>query len=326
VRLLGAAIASLSLAAAARGDRLPEAPPEVVAERDRLIDRIARGESYQASVQRFRALALPLYLEKETAEADRKRRDEADKRRRTWLEAYRKSADYAVGERCTLAVDPSAAPRGRWVADWGPVVRREKVILPPKNALDPGEERILYEVAGVARTYLIDGTRYRFDHAPLEARPGELVLICTGGGISRDARLPPEWHDATHEGFAVRIARPPRIAEKGRLAPEQVRASSIESDAAQVRWDHAPDAHLLVHAEIGEPAGEGRYAMGRSSSGGWLLEVPARLRSRPALVPGQMAWLIVGRQRWDREARKLVLELEDIDERYVIEKEETPGH
>jgi hypothetical protein len=309
----------LLAAAAARADRLPDATPEQAAERDRLIEQIARGEAWDASVRKFRALIEPLYAQKEAAEADKKhKRDLADYRRQ-WLDAYRKTPDYAAASRCSFAVDPAATPPGHYLADWGKVTRREEVRLPPRNALDPGEERVLYEVAGRAGPYLIDGTRFSWDHGQrLEAKVGDLVLVCPSNSRAHDERLPPDWQRSIHDGLGARIRRPPKIAEKGRFAPVWVSSGSIESAARSVRWEHPPGTHLLVHAEIGEAVGDGRYAMG-GGSGSWVLEVPPALRKRPALVTGQYAWLIVGRQRWDVEAKKLVLELDDIDERYVIE-------
>lgn len=315
-----AAWLALLACATARADRLPEATPEQAVERDRLIERIARGESWDASVRRFRALVEPLYAQKEAAESERKRKSEREDFRRKWMDAYRKTPDYAAASRCSFAVDPAAAPSGHYLADWGRVTRREVVELPPRNALDPGEERVLYEVAGRARSYLIDGTRFSWEHGQaLEAQVGDLLLVCPSSGRGHDGRLPLGWQDAIHDGLGVRLQKPPKIAEKARFAPTWVSSGTIESDARAVRWNRPPEAHLLVHAEVGEPAGDGRYLMG-GGSGAWLLEVPPPLRKRPALQPGQYAWLIVGRQRWDKEAQKLVLELADIDERYVIER------
>src|SRR5688572_15780997 len=110
------------------------------AERDALLQKIARGEEYEASVRRFAALVMARQQSIAYAAAAKKRgsdeRDEMNRFHREW----RSSADWTISRRCILTPDPRdpILPVGKHdhPADWGKVTRKLVVTLPPRNALD----------------------------------------------------------------------------------------------------------------------------------------------------------------------------------------------
>src|SRR5690349_1592258 len=84
-----------------------EATPELDAERDRLIEKIIRGEDLERSLQEFQALVARrdgIRAASERAKAQEKQqREEA----RAWREAWKNNPDSEVGWRCRLSVDPA---------------------------------------------------------------------------------------------------------------------------------------------------------------------------------------------------------------------------
>src|SRR5438876_12426675 len=111
--LINVALPLLLLGGAARAER-PEPTPELLAERDQLIEKITRGAEYEASVKRFAALVQKRdaviatsasALAKERAERDQQRA-ETDARRKL-RDEYHKTGDYEVSWRCTLSPDPA---------------------------------------------------------------------------------------------------------------------------------------------------------------------------------------------------------------------------
>src|SRR5262245_58409153 len=110
-----------------------EDDPAVAAERDALIEKIAKGQEYEASVKRFGELALTREQkiastqaardqERATQDAQRKVAEERRKAR----DEYHKTLDYEVSWRCTLSPDPAnpiPSKEGRFKPDWGKVIR-----------------------------------------------------------------------------------------------------------------------------------------------------------------------------------------------------------
>lgn len=302
-------------------------PPEVaemIAERDALIDKIVRGVDYDESVRRFVALhqkKARMVMDAETTANELQRARDAQ---RAWREAYRKSADHEVGWRCTLSPDPRdpiPSNEGRLRPDWGRVTRRAEVRLPPKNELDEGERWTLLEVEGRARRHVLRADHFGLpDRTPLAAQVGDLVLLCEGSA-EVERRLPPEWQTAplSRSGFAVRIQAPPLIEKKAALRPVHVSTTRFFWAIKEVRWRYEGQ-RVLANIEIGKDLGDGRYEIEALQGLSWILEVPKGLRNAQALVPGRSAWVIVGPHRFDPALRKLVLQAEDIEERYVLER------
>jgi hypothetical protein len=303
-----------------------ETTPELDAERDLLIDKIARGVELEGSVRRFKQLVQErdqkIATSSAAVERERKERDA----RREWHDAYKKTADYEVSWRCTLAVDPANPPpsdEGRFKGDWGKVIRKEQIRLPPKNELDEGEPATMYEIKGAKQSYIVWGEQFGFHHGQkFEADKGDLVLVCASGSRT-DKRLPPQW--ATDKlqtgGFAARIAAPPLIVKKQKWNPTHITGSRFFWAIREVKWKYG-DAFVLSNIEIAEDLGGGRYRIeaDNARSMDWILEVPAQLKNRELLVAGRAVWAIMGHHRFDKMLKKLVLVAEDLEARYVVEK------
>src|SRR4051812_12368703 len=239
-------VGALALAGAvARGSQAVD-DPAVVEERDALIDKIARGEEVDASVKRFAALVKERDRTIATSRAAKEAEDKARIAEREARQEYEKTADHDAGWRCTFSVDPKhpvPSDEGRFRADWGRVVKKDKVKLTPKNALDDGEPATLFEVAGQARHYFIRGEKFGPGHPTrdVEGEVGDLMLVCDGDDGHHDnterygfrgspddpsMRVPDYWRGKLQRhGFAARIAAVPKIAGKGRWNPIHVTSS-----------------------------------------------------------------------------------------------------
>lgn len=333
--------ALLALVASARAST-PADDPAVAAERDALIDKIARGEDLDASVKRFAALIKARDKVVATSHAAREAEDKAREAEREWQKTYQKSADHDLGWRCTLSVDPKhpvPSDEGRFRADWGRVVKKEQVKLTPKNDLDEGEPATLYEIAGQARHYFIRGDQFGpgFPPRALDAAVGDLALVCDGDDGHHDnterlgwrgsaddpsTRVPPYWRGRLQRhGFAARIARPPKIADKGRWNPIHITSTKYFWAIHDVKWKYPPEAYVLSDLTIGRDLGGGRWDIPVEQNLSFVIEAAPTLRNRDALVTGHNAWLILGQARFDKALKKLVLVVADIEPRYIVEKE-----
>ena len=300
------------------------ATPELDAERDVLIDKIARGVEVEASVKRFAAIIEERDRKVATSKAARDKLQAEQSERRAFAETYRKTADYEVSWRCTLSVDPAhptPSDERRWPVDWGKVTKKESVRLPPKNDLDEGELVTLYEIAGQARTYrIVASTAPTRRETPLQADRGDLVLVCDAG-TEHKSRLPAPYADlpVDRPGYAARIAAPPAIVSKGKWRPRHITGSRFYWAVRDVKWKYPPEEFVLANIEIGEDLGQGRYRID-SQNVDWVMEVPPGIKNRHLLVRGRPVWAILGQARFDKALRKLVLVAEDLEERYVIQK------
>jgi hypothetical protein len=304
----------------------PDPTPELNAERDALLEKIARGQDFEVSVRRF----AMLLKQRDTIIATSRSAQEEKRRERdtriAWQTAYRKTVDYDASWRCVLSVDPRrpvqvAGVSGNFPADWGRVVRKETIRLPPKNELEEREQVTMYEVAGIVRRYLIRGEHYGHPYgSPLMANKGDLLLVCDGGS-DHDERLPPSWSgEVQRAGYAAPLTAPPRIADKGRWNPIHITNNFFFWAIHDVRWKIPPNIYVLSNIEIVRDLGDGRYEIEAQQGKTWMLEVPPTVKRRELLVPGHMVWAIMGGAHFDRELKKLVLVAEDLEERYIPER------
>ena len=335
-----ALVALVALAAAARASA-PVDDPAVEAERDALVDKIARGQDVEASVKRFAALVKDRDQRVATSRAARDAVAEARAAERQWKQVYDKSADHDLGWRCTLSVDPRQpvpSSEGRFRADWGRVVKKERVTLTPRNDLDEGEPALLYEVAGQARHYYLRGDKFGpgFPPRAIDADVGDLLLVCDGDGGQHDnserigwrgspddpsTRVPPYWRGKLQRhGFAARVTAPPKIVNKGRWNPIHITSTKYFWAIHDVKWKYPPDAYVLSNLTIGRDLGGGRFDIPVENNLSFVIEVPPTVSQRELLVSGHNAWLILGQARFDRGLKKLVLVVQDIEGQYIIDK------
>jgi len=301
------------------------------AERDALILKIAEGKDTAASVRRFAEMvrardkivatsAAALAQKRVADDAERKERTE----RRETEQAYRKTADYEVATRCTLSPDPAhplPSTEGRYRADWGKVTRKEKARLPPKNALDDGEEVQMYEVAGAAGKVQFRGEKFTTRNSVFEASVGDLVLVCTSGSDTTHG-VPAGWGPRIlGSGFAARLAEPPLVVKKARWNAIHVTDNAFFWAVRRVEWKFPDETFLLASLQVDKDAGNGRWEIGTNNRAeSFLIEVPPSLKHANLLKSGKQLWFVLGHHRFDRALKKLVLVAEDIEERYIHEK------
>jgi hypothetical protein len=313
-----------------------EPTPELVADRDRLLERIVRGQDGEGAARDFRAL-----LEKRAAKVqapimETAAREKAAADARARRAADEKSLDYEVGWRCRLSADPAHPPLvndDMFMADWGKVARKERLTVPGNNALADDETLTMYEVRGARRAYRIDGDHPGAHDPKLEAAVGDWVLVCENveppdrdpfGRDSIGPRLPASWQPRERTGAWHRIARPPRIAQKRKWNPIHTTKNKFFWAIRDVKWPFPDGAYVVTRAEVLADLGGGRFeidAQQRSDEKtSWVLEVPPEVRGRALLGAGRVAWVVAGHPRFDRSMKKLVLTCEDIEERYIDEK------
>jgi hypothetical protein len=306
--------------------------PELNAERDALLDKIARGEDWEKSVKRYAELVKQRDGVIATSAAA-KAKDDAQKAteradaqtRRDWRDAYHKTNDYEVSWRCTLSPDPAhpiPSKEGRFKPDWGKVIRKQTIKFAPKNALDEGEPATMYEVKGIAKNYIFRGDSFDAWRKPFNASVGDLVLVCDGGE-DLDHRLPPEWGNRmVKSGFAVRLAEAPHIVKKAKWNPIHVTGSAFFWIIHDVAWKYPEGSYLLSNIEIDKDLGGGRYEIEADRNRGmsWILEVPPTVKGKELLVPGHSVWAVLGDYRFDKSLKKLILVAHDLEARYIVDK------
>jgi hypothetical protein len=298
-------------------------------ERDQLIEKITKGTDYAASVKRFGELVkereskvatTQAAIDKERAQQQQER-DEREKLRKV-RDEYRKTLDYEVSWRCTLSPDPAhplPSTEGRFKPDWGKVIRKEQVRLTPKNELDEGEQVTLYEVQGVARNYVFNGDKFDPHHKPIEAKVGDLMIVCVSGEATR-RDLPPQWGTRMlSSGFAGRITQPPAIVKKTKWNPIHITGSAFFWAVKDVRWKW-PGQYVLSHIELLKETAPNQWEVAGDQDKTWIMEVPAGLKNRDLLKPNAGIWAILGNHRFDKGLKKLVLVAEDLEARYVTER------
>ena len=180
-----ALVLAVALPSAALASRREEKTPNLNDERDLVLQRLLEGDdkAFAAAISDYKALLKKRDAVIPTSFAIQRAARERLQDRRAWNDAYAKTADHEVSWRCRLSTDPKAPHPmlDGWRGDWGKVTRKEKVRLPPKNALDDGEEWEVFEVKGQARTYRFRSHRFGIRQRDFEANVGDLVLVCDGG-------------------------------------------------------------------------------------------------------------------------------------------------
>jgi hypothetical protein len=329
---------TLAVAVAALPGRadMKEPTPELVAERDRLLDRIVRGQDGEGAARAFRALLDKREVKVQAPIMENAAREKAAAEARARREADAKTLDYEVGWRCRLSADPAHPPLTNddmFMADWGKVVRKERLTIPGKNALADDETVTMYEVRGARRVYKIDGDHPGAHDPKLEAAVGDWVLVCENvEPASRDPfdsdtigpRLPASWQPRERTGAWHRIARPPRIAQKRKWNPIHTTANKFFWAIRDAQWPFPDGAYVATRADVVADLGGGRFEIDAQQRGDekttWVLEVPPSVRGRALLAPGKVAWVVAGHARFDKSLKKLVLTCEDVEERYIDEK------
>jgi hypothetical protein len=328
----------------------------IEAERDELIGRIARGEATAESVARFARLYREHTqgLAHEKAQADDARA--ADDARRARREAYRGSADSEMADHCGLSVDPRKpviSPTDRR-SDWGRVIAKRAVTLRAKNPFAGGADETVtyYTIAGLAQTYLVRGEpRDGWSGRALQADKGDLVLVCWS---DPPTYKPPAWEtlaqfrawvqeridDARQadrargipeeivareriDAWTMKIAAPPRIAEKTRWNPVHIGDWQLYPAITDATWPKLPSPYVLLALQIDSAAADGRWLVKvedpflRDPSHEFLVEVPPGTPRAALLAPNAHVWAILGHPRFDPALRRLVLVAEDLDSSYL---------
>jgi hypothetical protein len=335
------AIVLVALVAGAARASQPADDPAVVEERDGLIEKIARGQDVDGATKRFAALVKERDRTIATSRAAKEAEEKARTAEREAKKEYEKTADYDAGWRCTFSADPKnpvKSDEGRFRGDWGRVVKKEKVKLTPKNALDDGEPATLYEIAGQARHYFVRGEKFGAGHPArdLEAEVGDLMLVCDGDDGHHDntepygwrgspddpsMRVPPYWRGKLQRhGFAARIAAVPKIAQKGKWNPIHITSSRYFWAIHDVKWKYPEGSFVLSDLTIGADLGGGHWDVPVENKMSFVVEVPPGLARKEVMQTGRNAWMILGHPRFDRTLHKLVLVAEDLESRYVLEK------
>lgn len=299
----------------------PKKTPELDKERDQLIEQLVKGEDFEAAVKRYKDLVARRDKLVPTSETAQREYREALDLKNSWYAEWRKTADAEVAWRCALSVDPKNAQQtDRWDGDWGPVIRKEEVQLPPKNALDEGEVWTVYEVQGQHRNYKFRGHRFGISREQdFEAKVGDLVLVCDGGRTT-ESKLPESWQkDFQRSGFAVRLQRPPKITQKGKWNPIHTTDNKFYWAVKDVKWRFPEGAPVLSVIDVKEDLGGGRWLIDTIQDITYIVEVPPGLPRRELMVPGTAVWAIMSSPRFDKTLRALVMKVEDLEARYIDE-------
>jgi hypothetical protein len=322
--LLVAACAGL-LPAGARAAE-PSEPLEVRAERDQLLERIAQGVDYEASVRRFKELWDQRQAQREAQKREAEARSELQKK----LSADTLTLDHRVAEQCIVSVDPAAPPRGviweLYRGDFGKIVRKETIQLPPRTAFVQPETVSIYQLEGRQHRYVFSSKEmHSFDRTPLDYSVGDTVLLCRGGMATHGSGgyYPEGLRDnVVSSGFAARLKQPPKLVEKKRLDPVHLLGTArLRMAISRTDWPVPPEQPVLTRLLVERDLGNGRFELrvepGRRDQAPLTLfiDVPAALPRRKLIEPGRILWFIVSAPRFDPQLQKLILRAEDVEER-----------
>lgn len=300
----------------------------ILAERDQLVERIAQGIDVEQSVRRFKELFAARQAQRD---ADKRA---ADARAEQQREIARDSLtlDYRVAHQCVLSADPAAPPPGviwdLFRADYGKVVRKEAVELPARSAFQQPRTVHVYQIEGRQHRYVVSSDSPRtFDHQPLQASVGDLLLVCRAGMSTHGSGSPfpaDLRENIVSSGFVARLKSPPRLADKDllRLNPVHLLGESrVRMAIERTEWPLPPEQPVLTRLRVERDLGSGRYELlvepqrGQREALTLLLDVPASVPRRKLIEPGRILWFIVRSPRFDAELKKLVLRAEDVEDR-----------
>lgn len=299
-------------------------PPEIAAERDALINKIARGEDYEKSVARFLVLQRELFAQRDAEKLAEQKEQEQRQREQQELRALQKTLDYLVAQHCPLRVDPSqpAPPTSDLLrSDWGKVVRKQQTVIKGRTAFDDDEPVTVYLVKGAERTYSLSSKAPTlYVGKGLQAEVGDLVLLCWVGVSTHGSGgyFPEGFRDnVIGQGFAARLAAPPLIVKKARWNPIHLTGESAFRLAIdRVQWSYPEDRAVLGYIHVLGDLGQGRFEIAAERRS-YVLEVPAGVSHRELVQPGKYLWAIMSTPRFDKAIKKLVLRAEDFEEHYV---------
>lgn len=299
-----------------------QAPTE--AERDLLIDKIARGVDYDASVARFKALYEQRQSSKDAALREVEAKRLADQQEREQAVLRERSLDHRVAQSCALSVDPKSPPPGFYAdsatGDWGKVTRKETQTIKGRTAFDDDQTVYLYTVEGRAKTYALSTKHVQqLDGTPLIAKVGDLVLVCYRSLMQEghDGSFPAGFRgQPVGSGMVAKLAALPLVTRKGRWNPLFLDDSRIRMAIDQVEWRYPAGQPVLSYVKVDRELESGRFAM-LADRREFVLEVPPSLKNRELLKPRALVWLIMSDPRFDKSIKKLVLRAEDIEAHYV---------
>ena len=306
-------------------------PAEV--ERDALIDRIAAGSDYDASVRRFAELLRARDRVKATSAAARKHEADELAQARATRAAVAASLDGRLARSCRLVTEPRDAPFSThawdelWL-DWGKVTSSEMVKLPGENALADDIVVHMIEIAGRRRTY-----RIADEKRELALLAGDLAVVCATQdadhdpayrhmrekleGPSVEDRLPAAWRGIEHHGpLVAHVREVPHIARKARWNPVHVTDNDMWWAIRDVKW-RWPDRDVVTFARVAAALEGGLYEMEAEDAVVWLMEVPSGVDAR-AIVVGKGVWAVLRNARFDRARKKLVVTAVDLEPSYFI--------
>ena len=300
----------------------------ILAERDQLVTRIALGVDLEPSVRRFKELFAARQAQRD---ADKR---VADARAEQQREAARDSLtlDYRVSHQCVLSADPAAPPPGviwdLFRGDYGKVVRKESIEIPARNAFLQPRTVHVYQVEGRQHRYVVSSDSPRtFDHQPLQASVGDLVLVCRAGMSTHGSGSPfpaDLRENIVSSGFVALLKSPPRLADKDlqRLNPVHLLGESrLRMAIERTQWPLPPEQPVLTRLRVERDLGSGRYELlvepqrGQREALTLFVDVPASVPRRKLIEPGRMLWFVVRSPRFDAEVKKLVLRAEDVEDR-----------
>lgn len=316
--------AGLPLPVAARAGE-PSDTPEVRVERDLLIERIAKGDDYEISVRRFKEL-----WDARQAQRDALKRDaDAAKELQKKISADTLTLDYRVSIQCVMSADPATPPKGViweiYRGDFGRITRKESIQLPPRNEFLPPETVYIYQLEGRQNRYTFSSKEmHTFDRQTVDFAVGDTVLLCRAGMSTHGSGgyYPEGWREnVVSTGFAARLTKPPRLAEKKSLNPVHLLGTSrVRMAIERTHWPVPPDQPVLTRMLVERDLGNGRFELRVEQSRHdrppltLYLDVPAALPRRKLIEAGRILWFIVSTPRFDPQLQKLVLRAEDVEE------------
>jgi hypothetical protein len=323
--LAAGALALLALPALAQP--LPPASPEAIAEREALINKIASGQDYDASVARYTTLYQARQAQKEAVRAAAQQKRDEQQRQYEDVRARVQTLDFFVAQHCQLSVDPAAS--GGTVgmrADFGRVVQKQDV---PRRTASGDEVTSYYLVQGSARTYALSSRSPTQPHGKgLAAAVGDLVLLCyyATANMGDGSDYPPAFRtNVVTSGAVAHLAAPPRIVDKRRWNPRHLVGESTLAQASRLRPGIAltnllgkDGRPILSYIHVVADLGGGRFEIAAERLS-YVLIVPPTLTNRELVQPGKYLWAIMSSPGYDEQLGKLTLRAEDLEAYYLRE-------